>query len=106
MRQARASAEEARARAAVAEAKARAIGAQQERLVAVISHDLRNPLNAIVLTAEHLRLDASDRQTKRLSRIVASALRMQAMIRDLLDYARARHGSGLPLSTARVWSRS
>lgn len=87
----------ARVRAEAAEAKAKEIGAQQERLVAVVSHDLRNPLNAITVTAEHLRLDAPERQSKGLSRIVASARRMQSMIQDLLDFARARHGAGLPI---------
>jgi signal transduction histidine kinase len=38
-----------------------------------------------------------ERQTKGLSRIVTSARRMQSMIHDLLDYARARQGSGLPV---------
>jgi signal transduction histidine kinase len=97
MRGAKADAEAARARAEAAETEAKLIGAQQERLVAVVSHDLRNPLNAITITAEHLRLDALERQAKGLSRIVTSARRMQSMIHDLLDYARARHGSGLPV---------
>jgi signal transduction histidine kinase len=97
MRRARLVAEEARARAEAAEADARAIGAQQERLVAVVSHDLRSPLGAITVTAEHLRRTASEHQARGLSRIVASAQRMNAMVRDLLDYARARHGPGLPV---------
>lgn len=97
MRQAKHAAEEARVRAEAAEAEARMIGAQQERLVAVVSHDLRNPLNAISVTAETLQRDASERQAKGLSRIVTSARRMQSMIHDLLDFARARHGSGLPV---------
>jgi signal transduction histidine kinase len=97
MRDARAEAETARSIAEAAEAEAKTIGEQQERLVAVVSHDLRNPLNAITVTAEHLRLDASERQAKSLSRIVTSARRMHSMIQDLLDYARARHGAGLPV---------
>jgi signal transduction histidine kinase len=98
-RRAKATAEEARARAEAAEAQARTIGAQQERLVAVVSHDLRNPLNAILVSAEHLQhdRDVSEHQARGLSRIVTSVRRMEAMIRDLLDYARARHGSGLPV---------
>ena len=97
MRQAKAEAEVARVRAEAAETEAKLIGAQQERLVAVVSHDLRNPLNAITMTAESLQRDAPERQAKSLSRIVMSAKRMQSMIHDLLDYARARHGSGLPV---------
>jgi signal transduction histidine kinase len=97
MRDAKGAAEEARLRAVAAETEARVIGAQQERLVAVVSHDLRNPLNAITITVEQLQRDASERQARGLSRIVTSTSRMQSMIHDLLDYARARHGSGLPV---------
>jgi signal transduction histidine kinase len=98
MRAARTAAEEALARAEAAEAEARRVGAQQERLVAVVSHDLRNPLNAITVTAEHLqRGSVTERQAKALSRIVTSTLRMQGMVRELLDYARARHASGIPV---------
>ena len=99
MRQANAAAVEARVRAEAAEAEARSIGPQQERLVAVVSHDLRNPLNAIVVSAQHLQLDGagSEQQARGLSRIVTSARRMNSMIHDLLDYARARHGAGIPV---------
>jgi signal transduction histidine kinase len=97
VRRGKAAAEAAQARAEAAEAEAKAIGAQQERLVAIVSHDLRNPLNAITTTAEHLRLRAPEHQARGLSRIVSSARRMQSLIEDLLDYARARHGAGLPV---------
>ncbi len=97
VRRGKAMAEAARVRAEAAEAEAKVIGTQQERLVAMVSHDLRNPLNAITTTAEHLRSHALDHQVRGLSRIVSSAGRMQSMIEDLLDYARARHGSGLPM---------
>ena len=90
-------AEAALARAEAAETEARLIGDQQERLVAVVSHDLRNPLNAITVSAQYLQLDASELQGKSLSRIVTSARRMQSMIHDLLDFARVRHGSAIPV---------
>jgi signal transduction histidine kinase len=95
----RAAAEAARIRAEAAETEAKVIGARQERLLAVVGHDLRNPLNAITLSAEILQQHAgkSERQASGLSRIVASARRMQALIRDLLDFARARQGAGLPV---------
>jgi phosphoserine phosphatase RsbU/P len=90
-------AEEAQAKAQAAETEAKLIGAQQERLVAIVSHDLRNPLNAITVTAQHLQMDASEHQARGLSRIVTSARRMQSMIHDLLDFARVRHGAGIPV---------
>jgi len=97
MRRALAAAVAAKARAEAAEAEARAIGAQQEKLVAVVSHDLRSPLSAISVTAQTLGRDALERQAKGLARIDASARRMQAMISDLLDFGRARQGGGLPV---------
>jgi len=95
----KAEAQTAQAKAEAAESEAKLVGAQQERLVAVVSHDLRSPINAIIMTAERLQRtgDASERQVKGMSLIVTSARRMQSLIADLLDYARARHGTGLPV---------
>lgn len=99
VRRARHEAERARARAEAAEVEARTVGAQQERLVAVVSHDLRSPLEAIILSAQALQAGGAgpERVARTVDRIVASARRMESMIRDLLDYARARHASGLPV---------
>lgn len=99
VRRAKLDAVEARARAEAAEKEAKRTGEHKDRLVAVVSHDLRNPLNAITMTAEHLQriMDASEPQARSLSRILTSARRMQSIIHDLLDYARAQHGSGLPV---------
>jgi signal transduction histidine kinase len=90
---------EAKQRAEAAEAEARTIAAQQERLVAIVSHDFKNPLHAIGFTVEHLRRrgPVTPLQASGLARIESSTRRMQAMVRDLLDYARAQHGSGLPV---------
>jgi len=95
----KAEAEAALAKAEAAENEAKSIGAQQERLVAMVSHDLRSPINAIIMTAQRLQRhgDDAERQAKGLSLIVTSARRMQSMIGDLLDYAVARHGAGLPV---------
>ncbi len=100
VRRAKNDALEAKARAEAAELEARTVGAQQERLVAVVSHDLRSPLSAIALSAEAIRAGAApDGQARALGRIKDSVGRMQALIVDLLDYARARHASGLPVHT-------
>jgi signal transduction histidine kinase len=99
VRRARLDAERARARAEAAELEALTIGAHQERLVAVVSHDLRGPLGAITLSAQTLQdaLPGSDAHVRAVARILASAGRMGSMIHDLLDFARARHHSGLPV---------
>lgn len=63
-----------------------------QELLAVVSHDLRNPLNAIVLSAEALLLQNPDDPVlhKVANRISASALSALRLINDLLDYSQAR----------------
>ncbi|MFL5299307.1 MAG: ATP-binding protein [Anaeromyxobacteraceae bacterium] len=99
MRDAKTAAEAARARAEAAEAEARTVAAQQERLVAVVSHDLRSPLNAIAVTLKHLQQvgGLTERQTTGVARVGTCTRRMESIVRDLLDYARARHASGIPV---------
>ncbi|MFL5357338.1 PAS domain S-box protein [Archangium sp.] len=70
----------------------------REDVVAIVSHDLRNPLNAITLSATALlkREDMDERTAKAVSRIYAAADRASGMIRDLLDFTLARVG-GIPV---------
>jgi signal transduction histidine kinase len=71
----------------------------QQQLLGIVGHDLRTPLNAIAGSAAVLAR-APDMPSNRLraaQRILSSAGRMSRMIRDLLDYTRARVG-GLPIS--------
>ena len=72
--------------------------ALRERLVAVVGHDLRNPLSAINLTAEMLSsrpLATGDEHL--VSRIQRSANRMMRMIDQILDIARIRSGQSFDL---------
>ncbi|WP_257449184.1 PAS domain S-box protein [Archangium lipolyticum] len=70
----------------------------REDVVAIVSHDLRNPLNAITLSATTLlkREDVDERTAKAIRRIYAAADRASGMIRDLLDFTQARVG-GIPI---------
>jgi signal transduction histidine kinase len=72
---------------------------ERERLMGIVGHDLRNPLNAITMSAAALlkREDLGDAFAKPVQRIVASAQRMARIIRQLLDFAAARQGGGLPV---------
>ena len=72
----------------------------RERFMSIVSHDLRNPLNAIRLSATALlRSDELDaRHVRSVRRIVTSAERMKRMISDLMDFARGRLGGGIPLA--------
>ncbi len=101
-RGARHEAEDARRAAEAAEADARRTAIMQERLVAVVSHDLRNPLGALRGNASVLpRLGPlNDRQTLAISRMVRTLDRTDLLIRDLLDVARTRTGALLPVAPA------
>ncbi|MFW6197830.1 MAG: ATP-binding protein [Myxococcota bacterium] len=71
-----------------------------ERLVlAIASHDLRNPLSTIAVGTELLSQDPSlsDESQNTLGRMRASAHRAQHLVHDLLDVARLRVTGGLPI---------
>ena len=74
-----------------------------ERLVALIAHDLRGPLASVKLRAEALmrRPESLDERCDLVARINANVDRMDRMIRDLLDAYRIRSGESLPLRLER-----
>jgi signal transduction histidine kinase len=74
---------------------------QNERLAGVLAHDLRNPLGAILSTAQlvaKLRQVPDARADRALDRIVSSGHRMSLLIDQLLDFTRARSGGGIDLA--------
>ena len=78
-------------------AQRRAVFAEQ--MVAIVSHDLKNPLTAIKMAAQILgRGEQSAKSTQMLGHISHSADRAERMIADLLDLALARVGRGLAVS--------
>jgi two-component system, OmpR family, sensor kinase len=93
---------QARARRALHDEKVRAEEAAElrERLLAIVGHDLRNPLGAIIMAAETMlrRDELSTRDRASAQRIVDSAARVGRMIGQLLDYARLRQGRELSMS--------
>lgn len=69
-----------------------------EMFMAVLGHDLRSPLGAVVMSAALLpRLSPDPEIHKAAERIASSGKRMSRMIEDVLDMARARLAGGLPL---------
>jgi PAS domain S-box-containing protein len=72
----------------------------ERHAVGIVSHDLRNPISAIGISASSLlrsgQLD--EQQVKRVKRIVASTDRANRMIRDFLDFTQARLGGGIPVT--------
>ncbi len=68
----------------------------REQFIAVLGHDLRNPLASIAAGARMLPKAASiDAATEIVGLIEKSIARMSALIDDVLDFARGRLGSGV-----------
>lgn len=76
----------------------------RELYLAMLGHDLRAPLHALMLSAEVLvrsgQLDDENRQIA--SRMKSFGQVMTGMIHDLLDFTRTRLGAGMPLSVVHV----
>lgn len=72
----------------------------RERLLAILGHDLRQPLSTISMTAEAWLLQEGlpENLLRSAQRLARAAARMGRMISDLLDFARVRQQSGLPLA--------
>jgi signal transduction histidine kinase len=74
----------------------------RERFIGILGHDLRNPLNAISLSARAMAQygELTPLQQDLGQRIESSAARMAKMISDILDLTRARRSGGIPLTLA------
>lgn len=68
----------------------------REQFIAVLGHDLRNPLSSVAVGTELLSRRISDPGDRRvLERIRASTRRMTALVDDVLDLARGRLAGGI-----------
>jgi signal transduction histidine kinase len=76
----------------------REVAALRDRFVAVLGHDLRNPLAALDAGMHLLgRADLGERETKIIAQMAASSKRMAQLIDHVLDLARGRLGGGISL---------
>ena len=67
-----------------------------EQMVAIVSHDLRNPLTVVRMSTHLLaRGELSDKQKATLLRLNKSTDRALRLISDLLDFSSGRLGKGL-----------
>ena len=70
----------------------------REQFIAVLGHDLRNPLGAIITGISLLGMeDLKPEQAKIVKVISRSAQRMNELINNVMDFARARLGGGMVL---------
>jgi signal transduction histidine kinase len=75
----------------------------REQFIAILGHDLRNPLQAIYSAGVLLEKKIADPALQAIaSRIRVSVKRMSCLINDLLDFARARLGEGMGVRVAEV----
>jgi PAS domain S-box-containing protein len=75
-----------------AKLKAEAAVRVRDETLGIVSHDLRNPLTKIALSAELLASATAEEQPELVETIQASARQMQRLIQDLLDVARLETG--------------
>ena len=74
-----------------------------EQMIGIVSHDLRNPLSAIQMSAAVLdRTELTPIQRTRVEAIVRATQRSTRLIGDLLDFTQARLGGGLRLRRREV----
>jgi signal transduction histidine kinase len=73
----------------------------RDQFIAVLGHDLRNPLFAMTAGAELLLRRGQDpRTTSVLGHIVTSGQRASKLVADVLDFARGRLGGGITVNLA------
>lgn len=75
----------------------RATSELREQFIAILGHDLRNPLQAIYATSALMerKLEPNTPLAGMADRIKVNARRMSSMINDVLDFARGRLGGGI-----------
>jgi len=67
-------------------------------LLGMLGHDMRSPLNTILLTARHLgALNAGAEVSEAASRLIRSGASMKALLDDLIDFNRTKLGLGIKI---------
>jgi signal transduction histidine kinase len=74
----------------------------RDQFLAILGHDLRNPLGAIVISAASLARakEWNERHAVAARRILSASDRMARLVSDLLDLTRTRLGKGIPVVKA------
>lgn len=81
----------------------KAAGELREQFIAILGHDLRNPLSAVLACAQLVARKSADPQITTLAqRITTNARRMSGLIDDVLDFARGRLGGGIGMHIEEV----
>jgi two-component system, sensor histidine kinase and response regulator len=79
--------------------KAETANRLKDRYLAIIGHDLRNPINAIAVAAERLRRNPSPEECRALTdRIGRAVRRADVIVGDVLDFTRGELGGGIAVA--------
>ncbi|MDN5289226.1 MAG: histidine kinase [Mucilaginibacter sp.] len=71
----------------------------RDQFIAILGHDLRNPVGAVLNVAQLLLRMPLDERVKRMATIVQdSSYRMKGLIENMLDFASGHLGSGIALT--------
>jgi signal transduction histidine kinase len=72
-------------------------------LLAIVGHDLRNPLDTMLMTANYLsKLRIEGIGSEVIARLTRSGARIKHLLDDLLDYNRVTLGKGIPIAVADI----
>ena len=76
----------------------------RDQFIAILGHDLRNPLQAIYATGDLMerKLKGDATMAGMAARIKTNVKRMSSMIDDVLDLARGRLGGGIGVNFAQI----
>ncbi|MBD8689570.1 MULTISPECIES: sensor histidine kinase [unclassified Rhizobium] len=78
------------------------IAREREQFIAVLGHDLRNPLASMSAGLRVIVKEATDQRSTRILRLMGESVqRMGSLIDNLLDLARGRLGNGIGLEITR-----
>ncbi len=77
------------------------VGRSRDTFLAILGHDLRSPLSAVSMSGDYLAragMLEGKNQLQAVARIQRGAAKMDAMIRDLLEYTKTRLGREIPIA--------
>src|SRR6185503_7438826 len=64
----------------------------RDDMIAIVSHDLRDPLQTITAAAATLRFESKDDEAESVRRISLASTQMRRLVQDLLDLSRIDAG--------------
>ncbi|HUQ20684.1 MAG TPA: sensor histidine kinase [Gemmatimonadaceae bacterium] len=76
----------------------------KDRFLAILGHDLRTPIGAMVMSTKFM-LDTgelSETQHMLMTRMEATARRMNRLVADLLEFTRTRFGDAIPIDAVNM----